>query len=322
MERTSRERSEGNVSGAAASPVRLGRVLVGVDFGEQSTAAAAWTARHLAPGGEMVLVHAVYVPEPPAFLRGMYPPTDHVVDAARHGAEQQLRALSQAIATGLIWPEVRVGKPDQVIAQVAEEYSVDLVVLGRHTERPGVWVRFGSTPERVLRRSKVPVLLAVGAGAVAPRHLLVAVDGSEVTRDVLAWADYLMGRYGARATIVHVVAPQPPTEHGASAGGPFAGGEGTGGDVHPTVRDATQWLETQRSTLSQPERAATAAVIGHPAAEILAEAERCGSDLIVLGDRGAGTVERLLLGSVAEAVSRSAARAVLVVKPRTARQVA
>ena len=52
---------------------------------------------------------------------------------------------------------------------------------------------------------------------------------------------------------------------------------------------------------------------GHPAAEIVRQAEVGGSDLIVIGARGLGRMKRLLLGSVSEAVLRHAACSVLVV---------
>jgi hypothetical protein len=45
--------------------------------------------------------------------------------------------------------------------------------------------------------------------------------------------------------------------------------------------------------------------------EILAAAEDCGSDVIVMGSRGRGALERLLLGSVARNVLIHARRSVL-----------
>jgi len=54
--------------------------------------------------------------------------------------------------------------------------------------------------------------------------------------------------------------------------------------------------------------------IGSPAGEILKSAER--ADLVVVGARGLGPIDRLLVGSVSERVLHHAGCAVLVVKGR------
>lgn len=53
---------------------------------------------------------------------------------------------------------------------------------------------------------------------------------------------------------------------------------------------------------------------GRPAREIIELSEEIGADLIVLGNRGLTEMERLVLGSVSEAVVRYASRSVLVVR--------
>ncbi len=287
--------------------VKLGRVVVGVDFAEPSAAAAAWTARHLAPGAELVLVHAVYVPEPPGFLKQLYPPSERVVDAARVGAEQQLRDLSRSVGADLIWPEVRAGKPDEVIAGIAAEYAADLIVVGPHAEGQGLRRRLGTTAERVLRRAHSPVLLARGTTDSPPRRLLAAVDGSEMTRHVLAWTEFLMRTHGSDAVLVHVTAPEPTSAPLVTVGADLLQDENRG------VHEARRWLEEERRGLVQHERVTTAAITGRPAEAIVAEARARDSDLIILGNRGAGVVERFLFGSVAEAVLRETSRPVLVV---------
>jgi len=57
------------------------RVVVGVDFGSASLAAARWTARHLMPEAELVLVHVVEVPKVPAYLRGVARAADCMANA-------------------------------------------------------------------------------------------------------------------------------------------------------------------------------------------------------------------------------------------------
>ena len=292
--------------------MHLERTVVGVDFADPSAAAAAWTARHFAPGAELVLVNAIYIPEPPRFLRQLYPPTDQLVEAARRGAEQQLRDLSRTIGATLIWPEVRVGKPDEVITAVTAEYAADLIVVGPHAARPGLHAALGSTAERVLRRAICPVLLARGMTDDPPLRLLAAVDGSEMTRPVLAWTELLMRTHGSTAVLAHVVTPPAPSDLTIASGLPPIQ-HATTATPDEGIRAATNWLDDERRRLAHHERTEAVALVGRPAQAIVAEAERRGSDLIVLGNRGVGAVQRLLFGSVTEAVLRESTRSVLVV---------
>jgi nucleotide-binding universal stress UspA family protein len=61
---------------------------------------------------------------------------------------------------------------------------------------------------------------------------------------------------------------------------------------------------------------ATELHFGDPAAVICRRAEELGADLLVLGSRGLGMLDRLLLGSVNSAVVQRAPCSVLVVRER------
>lgn len=54
--------------------------------------------------------------------------------------------------------------------------------------------------------------------------------------------------------------------------------------------------------------------VGHPAEQIIYDADRHRVDLVVVGDRGRSTFARLLLGSVSKQVVQYADRPVLVVR--------
>ena len=55
---------------------------------------------------------------------------------------------------------------------------------------------------------------------------------------------------------------------------------------------------------------------GHAVEGLVEAAEEPGVELVVVGARGLGALERLVLGSVSDGVLRRVDRPVLVVKPR------
>jgi nucleotide-binding universal stress UspA family protein len=297
------------------------RVVVAIDFSEPSIAAATWVARHFAPEAELVLLHVLHVPPLPHFLEGRYPTRAHLEETARAGAEVHLREVSASIARGLVWPEVRVGKPDEEVVRVAAEYDADFVVVSRPAPRTGVWRRIGTTSQRVLRRSPVPVLLAAGMSAGEPARVLIAVDDSDMTGAVLQWGSLLADRFSAEAVAMHVVSvpffPGATALDGASAW--WASEEARDGDAaddESAARDAEQWLRTKVDGADDA-RMAPLVITGssRPNEAIVEEAARLGAELIIVGSSGAGGVPRLLLGSVAESVLRGAQCPVFVVVP-------
>lgn len=64
------------------------------------------------------------------------------------------------------------------------------------------------------------------------------------------------------------------------------------------------------------ERIAVYASEGHPSEQIVALAEEIDADLIVIGTHGRSGLSRVMLGSVAEAVTRRAPCGVFVIRPR------
>jgi nucleotide-binding universal stress UspA family protein len=291
------------------------RIAVGIDFSESSVAAATWAARELGRDAELILVHVIHDPPSPSFLREHYP-REMLLELARAGAEQRLRELGRSIATGLVWTEVRVGRPDEELARVASEYGARLIVLGRHGERGGLRNRLGTAAERVLASDAAPVLVLAEEAAAAPRKMLVAIDDSDAAAPVLRWTRELAQRFDAKATLLYVVPPQVfsnvsvPVEWLASPTVTLANQE-------MLQQAAMTWLRARIAKTASESSIEPAAVVGFPASTILDEAAARGSDLIIMGSRSKGTTRRLLLGSVSASVLHSATCSVLVVPPET-----
>lgn len=289
--------------------MKLARIVVGVDFCDPSIEAARWTALHLAPEAEVVLVHVVDVPEPPGFLRGALPPTDAIVETAREGARSRLEALGAWTADPRVTFDVRTGPAAEALVQAADEHAADLLVVGEHGCRPGLWDALGSTAERAIAHAAVPVLLARGLPPAEPRRILVAVGSGERAGRELAWARFLAARFDARVTVLHAVSPAwfGPLE--VAAGGLAAA------DVEASRASARTWLADASADAGfEPGETAIEVEVGDPAREILAAATAGSADLIVVGSHGVGALAGLA-GSVARAVLRRGEKPVLAVGP-------
>src|SRR5688500_13246112 len=113
---------------SSRSEPAAGYIVVGMDFSTLSLAAARWTARHMVAGEQLVLVHAICVPEPPSFLKGLQPPIEPLVDDARRGADVRMREVVATLGGVRVFPEIRIGRPDEVLLDVAREYRAELLV--------------------------------------------------------------------------------------------------------------------------------------------------------------------------------------------------
>jgi nucleotide-binding universal stress UspA family protein len=254
-------------------------------------------------GATLHVVHGFMLADPllDAYARAGYLGPSAVADVAlalERGLEAQ---VEQVGSTADVHVHVVAGPPANAILDVAQEMDADLIVLGpsRHDRFP--LSLLGNTVRTVLRQALAPVLIMREGVPVLPGRLLVATDLSQVSRAAMEAGIRFPRAAGAVASPVRVLLVIDesllllPLEQ------------------RLLERVAEQELEafTNRSELEGRE-IETVVRKGEPAAEILAEAKESASDLIVLGSSGRRGMERLLVGSVAEATLRNAPCNVLV----------
>ena len=138
------------------------------------------------------------------------------------------------------------------------------------------------------------------------RTILVPTDFSSCSGAALEYAIMTAKRFKADLILIHVIEPFP---YGVleSLVAP---------DPMGTLKSETQSLLDQLSkkALNEGLSVETHIVIGIPYREIVKRAKRDEAYMIVMGTRGRTGVERLLIGSVAEKVVRSASCPVLTVQ--------
>ena len=253
----------------------LERIVVGVDFGPASLAAARWAAQSLAPEAEIVLVHCVS-PTKVATVGA---------ESATSRARHRLEVLRQELGSARTRVEVTDGNPAMRIAAAADRLDADLIVVGPHNHYPQTEARVGSTADELVHLSCTPVLLATGELRGPPRRLLLPVQGPDISAFVFEWARAIEARCDARISIVHV-------------------------DVARCYGDATEKVSSDQAPRwrrvadgFEPDTLFVDAVrTNTPADTVMSQAQRFSSDLVVLGDRTFGAdsppaIRRLLLES-------------------------
>jgi nucleotide-binding universal stress UspA family protein len=277
----------------------LRKILCPTDFSVAARnavrAAASLANQHDA---ELVLLHAWFVPT--SSYAGTFVLPSDVVTSVREGAAHALStAAREAVRAGARKVTTRLvrGIPDVVIVDTLADEAFDLCVIGTHGRSGVPRLLAGSVAEKVLRHASTPVLtIRPDIPSGHHRHVLCPTDFSQTADAALELARDLV-RPGGALTLVHVFS-QPPGTYGLTA---------------QFEAEARQALETRATRIGDALEVHTRLLYGHPASEIVRVLEQDPSiDLIAMGSRRRSGLARLVIGSVAEEVLRSARAPVLI----------
>lgn len=258
--------------------IGLKNILFLTDFSQSSAAALPFAAMIARSYGAKVTALHVLVPSAYTYITPEM--GADLLDAQDDAAKSEMERVEAEFAglpcevilersTG-VWP---------VLSKMLQERDVDLIVLGTHGRTGLKKAVFGSTAEEIFRRTAVPVL-TIGPGVRTGAHngghfhcMLFATDFNAVSNAAAAYAMSLAQENQSRLVLLHVLpAPKPGRAKKA---------------VELSVAEALHRVEDLLP--GDPElwcRPEPTVEHGEPGAQILATAERCGADLIVLGVRG------------------------------------
>jgi nucleotide-binding universal stress UspA family protein len=180
--------------------------------------------------------------------------------------------------------------------------AADLVVVGRHGTGGLRELLLGSTAERVVRRSPVPVVTPETDAAAVPAYdtLLLCLDGSDGARAAVAPTIDLARACGATVHVLSVVDTTPFDP-----------------DVVVDLLDGFETIAAEVVDGVAADLGAvgvetvTAVERGAAAATVRTYASRVDADLVAMGVTGATGLDASLLGSTTAKVLRAGERAVL-----------
>lgn len=298
--------------------IRIRRILFPIDFSACSAQAmkhAAFLAE--AYQAELHVLHVVVVHEfDTRIISTRQVDLERIHDLlADHAAAR----LDEAIGT-------LPGKPGRVMAarelgtsaadsilSYAHKKEIDLIVIGTHGRRGVRRFLLGSIAEKVVQLSLCPVLTVREPADPPPpdqmNRILVPVDFSKHAESALHHATEIAAAHDATLQLLHVVenAALPPFY----APGAAAIAASRGDIEHRALEELARLNERN----AHPEVDSRLHVVtGSPSLAISQFAEESQTDLIVMATHGLSGIWQFVMGSVAEAVVRSARCPVLTVK--------
>ena len=271
-------------------------------------------------GGEVRLV-TVVTPLPVAPEKGDSDSAEEgrLLLATEHAESYQAELQKRVILSGCDVPiscHVESGSVVDALDGHARSAGADLLVMTTHGRGPVQRAWLGSVADGLLRRTPCPILaLRPTEGQKLElkekefRHILVTLDGSPESREVLPYSAELARITQARVTLVRVI----PSHFAVMA--PFASHSGHGfqglEEEEGACREA---LESEAMTLrARGLMVGTEVITGaRPAEGILDYIQSGDVDLVAMATHGRGGVARLVLGSVADKVIRGGTVPVLL----------
>ncbi|MDA8326561.1 MAG: universal stress protein [Nitrospiraceae bacterium] len=290
------------------------KILLATDGSEHSENAARFLFRFkLTPDDEITVLHAIgWIPfqeDIESLYRNIAFLRKEVAGKILDSAVDILKPLPARMSTA-----IGEGFADKAIMDAAAASGADLIAMGARGLKGFGAFLLGSVTRAVASRSAKPVLVVKGAQGAAPEKLkiLLATDGSD---SALATADLLAALPLPPDTTIKLV----NVTWSAVSDVP----ERYIIEVDELVREeiararekeyiaSGKLLEAARARLAKFKDISGETRIGDPAAEILAEADQFGADLIALGCRGLRGI-RGMMGSVSRRVLDHAKCSVLL----------
>ncbi len=248
--------------------------------------------------------------------------TQHSVKAIEREATRLVERMAEvartAVSEAVTGPRTRIqtllasGPVADTIVRQASRKRVDLIVMGCRGLSDIQRFLLGSVSRRVVSLASSPVLV-VKRPIYELGHVVLAVDGSKSSRAAAVLLGSGLLPLTTRVTVISVVPPVltdlaaqvlPAQELDALAA--------------PARQQARETVTQARELLIKEGLAVLTDVLeGPPGQSIVRYLEQANPDLVVVGSRGLRGVDRVLLGSVSEAVVKHAPCSVLVVRPRS-----
>ena len=278
------------------------------------------------PGSILIVVHVMTVDEEMTHASSSGTPKERNAESVKppSAVTAELHRIERLFETETLQVQSMVvrGVPGQEVLRVIQNKKIDMVVLGSRGLSRISGLLLGSVSAWVLNDARCSVLIGRPTShktkAASSLKVLLATDGSQDSWKAVEFLKGIELPAGSTITLLYVVRKrvyetEQCVDRGKKSRTEFAKlvkdschDRGAVG-VH-LLKETCKALDPLHATIK--ERIA----LGHEAQEILKTAKQQKVDLVLMGSKGVSGLRRLLMGSVAQAVSQHAPCSVLVVR--------
>src|SRR6516165_6209610 len=191
--------------------ISITKILCPVDFFPASDAAVTYAVGLAANYDARIHLLHVITPLLPTAYEYAIDTVEIMKSLEKNAADEMSVIVGRAKDAGVrADTEIRIGDVYDEIKRTIEGEKPELLVMGTHGRRGVERWFMGSTTEKMLRHSPVPMLTISATGekvSTAPRfrRILVTTDFSDGTSDALAYAFSVAQENDARITLLHVI---------------------------------------------------------------------------------------------------------------------
>lgn len=319
--------------------IRFKKILVPTDFSKGAEGAYS-SAQKIADtfGGKVDFLHIVptlkYLNES---LKKLGPPLDMNKDVYPRIVEESKHKLEKA--SGQYLKESNKGKvhvlidrkPSDAITQFAAKNDYDLIVIGAKGQHETSMMR-GSTTEKVIRKSKVPVFSIQGRlDEHSIKNIVLSTDGSDLSFTGFPMAVALADTFKADLTLLNVIElyGNNPTDKKENKGEFVSAYEKLIVSLNAFLeKQAIESIHIQKTgvvfedsvTITDGEKSRSISlhtkivkgISAHYEIENYTEEE---GDLLIMATHGHSGFSHLILGSTAEKVAQYVKKPIITVRP-------
>jgi nucleotide-binding universal stress UspA family protein len=275
----------------------MGEIIVGIDGSEGSRAALRWaTGVARATGAGIRVVGAwqypaiAATPAGPAELPGPDEMDERTCDELRTIVRGEFPVGAERVTV-----EPGRGPAASALIGVAIRTRADMLVIGARGLGGFGGLLLGSVSQQCVEHRPCPVVVLRDGHDLTDGPIVVGLDGSAAAGRALEWTIDLAEAIGVTIVAVHATAT------GAN-----------NATVDAARRDLEQWCAPiGRRGITHELRVES----GDARTVVVQTADDVGASLLVVGTRGLGAVQGLLLGSVAGYVARYATSPIAVIPP-------